>query len=96
MNTSSLFPEDINVEIYHREQRVPVFMKRKHLSMDADKAGGSYEYLLDFPIIIDEFGNALDDLAHALHAFNTLYHDEKLMVQLFSLHSRFKVGFTLF
>ncbi|KAL5521229.1 hypothetical protein ACEPAG_9152 [Sanghuangporus baumii] len=54
-------------------------------------SGGSFAYLTKFPAAVNDFGDALDGFAHALHDFNNLYHDERLMLRLFSLRQRFKI-----
>ncbi|KAL5532156.1 hypothetical protein ACEPAF_5720 [Sanghuangporus sanghuang] len=44
-------------------------------------SGSSFAYLKKFPAAVNDFGDALDGFAHALHAFNNIYHDESLILR---------------
>ncbi|KAI5122882.1 hypothetical protein M0805_003334 [Coniferiporia weirii] len=69
MNTSALFPHDVNVHVY-----TPTDSKA---------------YLSQVSRSLEDFAEGLDMMAKALNDFNGVYHDEKLMLLLFSLHKRF-------
>ncbi|KAH8109981.1 hypothetical protein DFH11DRAFT_843897 [Phellopilus nigrolimitatus] len=53
------------------------------------QASESQAYLVEFSRSFRKFAEALDMTAKALYEFHGVYHDEKLMLQLYSLHMRF-------
>ncbi|KAH8109977.1 hypothetical protein DFH11DRAFT_843665 [Phellopilus nigrolimitatus] len=70
VNTSSLFPHDVNVMMFKQASR-------------------SQANLVEFSRSFQRFAEALHMTATALCEFHGVYHDEKLMLQLYSLHMRF-------